>query len=167
MVSVLRKDVRLSKHTHMQTCIRGLESCQYTFLWRLIQNILPTQDRLYRILPNVTSPSCLLCNTQDICNLPNAMFYCKTVGQWLLHFSSFAVFYTGHLISKAFFLTSLLMKINNFQSSGSLPIYTMIWTSTMNKKSTNIFTTRATLKPSVMLLRKTRCSSAAKQNKIY
>jgi hypothetical protein len=90
----------------------------------------------------------------------------NTVGQWPLHFSFFAAFYMGHLNSKAFFLTSLLMKINNFQSSGSLPIYTTIWTSTMNKKSTNIFTTRATLKPSVMLLRKTRCSSAAKQNKI-
>jgi hypothetical protein len=90
----------------------------------------------------------------------------NTVGQWPLHFSFFAAFYMGHLNSKAFFLTSLWMNINNFQSSGSLPIYTTIWTSTMNKKSTNIFTTRATLKPSVKLLRKTRCSSAAKQNKI-
>ena len=51
----------------------------------------------------------------------------NTVGQWPLHFSFFAAFYMGHLNSKAFFLTSLLMKINNFQSSGSLPIYITIW----------------------------------------
>jgi hypothetical protein len=35
----------------------GLESCDYTFLWRMIHDILPTQDRLQRILRIVLSAS--------------------------------------------------------------------------------------------------------------
>ena len=92
------------ERTWALACIRGLESCQYTFLWRLIHNILPTQDRLHRILPNITSPSCALCNTQDICNLSHALFQCSFNNNvWVSgSFSSSASSYQGCLHSKSF-----------------------------------------------------------------
>ena len=65
----------------------GLESCDYTFLWKMIHNILPTQQRLHRILRNVDSPNCNHCQSQQICSLPHALFTCNhnsDVGNWLL-----------------------------------------------------------------------------------
>ena len=66
--------------------ILGLESNDYTFLWRMVHNILPTQDRLCRILKNVSSPVCTLCKSNQICNLTHALFICNynvQVGNWL------------------------------------------------------------------------------------
>ena len=67
-------------------CIPGLESSEYTFLWRMIHNILPTQERLQRILPRVHDAACTLCRSQEICNLKHALFECSynsQVSQWL------------------------------------------------------------------------------------
>ena len=140
-------------------CIRGLESDQYTFLWKLLHNILPTQDRLCRILTTVTSPSCQLCNTQQLCNLQHAPFSCffnNNLGQWLLQCCP-------HVTAQQVILLDL-----SLDQDHQLPLVWLIantlsinWKSRMEKKVTNLFTTRATLEVNIMLLRKTRHSSAA------
>ena len=38
------------------SCTKGLESGDCTFLWRMVHNVLPTQERLHRILPSVVCP---------------------------------------------------------------------------------------------------------------
>ena len=75
------------KRTWSLACIKGLESCNYTFLWKMIHNILPTQERLHKILPSIPSPVCTLCESNTICNLVHALFTCSynhDVGHWLL-----------------------------------------------------------------------------------
>ena len=145
------------------SCMSGLESERYTFLWRLVHNILPTQDRLCRILVTVTSPSCLLCDSQQHCNLQHALFSCSfnnNVGQWLLKLlNGFVPQVTAQQV--------ILLDLNLDQKH-QLPLVwliantlSIIWKSRIEKKATNLFTTRATLEANIMLLRKTRYSSAA------
>ena len=45
-------------------CIPGLSSDLVSFLWRLIHQVLPTQERLNRITPANTSPLCKACVTR-------------------------------------------------------------------------------------------------------
>ena len=65
----------------------GLESDNYSFLWKLVHNLLPTQERLHKILPNITSPSCSICESNETCNLEHSFFSCShnhNIGRWLL-----------------------------------------------------------------------------------
>ena len=67
------------------SCIPGLESTEYIFLWRMIHNILPTQKQLHRIMPRVYNATCTLRRFQDICNVSHALFDCSynsQVSQW-------------------------------------------------------------------------------------
>ena len=64
--------------------LRGLESDQISFLWRLLHNLLPTQSRISRLLQNQDN-CCKLCHQpqDDLLH----MFSCpssKRVGQTLL-----------------------------------------------------------------------------------
>ena len=68
--------------------IRGLESENYSFLWKLIHKLLPTQERLHKILPNIASPSCTICEMNESCDLKHTFFDCnhsRNIGLWLLH----------------------------------------------------------------------------------
>ena len=141
----------------------GLESCDYTFLWRMIHDILPTQDRLQRILRNVNSPNCTLCQLEQICNLAHALFSCShnsEVGSWLLRV-------LGHHLPNLVPQQVILLDLN-LDEDLRLPIVwliaktlNIIFTCRMEKKACTLFNTRANLEASVMLLRKTRYSSAA------
>jgi hypothetical protein len=75
------------ERTWSLACTPGLESCDYTFLWKMVHNILPTQERLHRIVRNTASPTCTLCQSQDSCYLSHTLFSCtynSEVGHWLL-----------------------------------------------------------------------------------
>ena len=144
-------------------CIRGLESSEYTFLWKMIHNLLPTKERLSRILATVTNPQCALCNSQDTCNLAHALFSCSfnnNVGQWLLNLLSSII---PNVTPSQVILLNL-----NIQDKQQLPVIwlianvlSIVWNCRMDKKTVNLITTRATLEANIMLLRKTRFHSAA------
>ena len=46
--------------------LKGLDSECITFLWRLIHQILPTRDRLFRLkMPNIDNSDCLNCHVEE------------------------------------------------------------------------------------------------------
>ena len=68
---------------------RGLSNTARTFLWRMLHNLLPTGERLNRILPR-TNPSniCLHCNLGEIDNIYSHTFtqctHSAEVMTWLI-----------------------------------------------------------------------------------
>ena len=140
----------------------GLESCDYSFLWKMVHNILPTQERLHRIIRTVTSPACTLCQSKDICNLPHALFLCdynSEVGRWLL---LILIHHLPAVVPQDVILLNL-----SLNDHLCLPIVWLIaktlnhiFSCRMDKKPCTLFNTRATLEASIMLLRKTRNKAA-------
>ena len=66
--------------------LRGLGSKASSFLWKLLHDILPTEQRLNRILPN-SSEVCKLCPNQVVADQTHSLFKCvntRGVGEWLL-----------------------------------------------------------------------------------
>ena len=147
-------------------CIPGLESTEYTFLWRMIHNILPTQERLQRILPRVHDASCTLCRSQDICNLSHALFDCSynsQVSQWLCQTLG------QHAVTPEVTPQQVIMLNFKLENHLRLPVAWLIaqtlgiiWTCRMEKKACSLFATRATLEANIMVLRKTRFAKSAK-----
>ena len=80
-----------SPETDWESCwrrarLRGLGSQATSFLWKLLHQILPTEERLQRILPN-SSNNCKLCPTPTNADLPHCLFQCVStveVGTLLL-----------------------------------------------------------------------------------
>ena len=66
--------------------LRGLESEVKSFFWKLLQLLLPTEQRLSRILPN-SSQNCKLCQHPTTGDLEHAMFNCvstRETGDWVI-----------------------------------------------------------------------------------
>ena len=66
--------------------MKGLGSEVTSFLWKLLHQILPTEERLSRILSN-SSEHCKLCPTPSNGSLQHCLFECistSEVGSWLL-----------------------------------------------------------------------------------
>ena len=151
------------ERTWSHACIRGLESADYTFLWKMVHNLLPTQQRLHKILPSVLSPECTLCDATTTCNLLHALFFCEFnngVGQWLLQLIRSKV---PGVSPQQVILLDL-----NLDDKLRLPIVWLIaktlgsiWTSRADKKTVNKYNTRAMLEANIMLLRKTRFIESA------
>ena len=130
----------------------------------MVHHLLPTQDRLHRILRNVSSPACTLCESQDNCSLSHALFSCSYnggVGSWLLRV-------LGHYVPAILPQQVTLLDIN-VDEELYLPVVwlvaktlSIIFSCRMDKKPCTLFNTRATLEASIMLLRKTRVKAAEK-----
>ena len=144
-----------------------LPSADYTFLWKMIHNILPTQARLCRILPNVTNPTCTLCMSQETCDLSHVFFTCSSsreVGQWLLGVTRHYVATT--VVPEQIILLNLSIEDPLLR----LPLLWIIaqtlgiiWSCRQEKKACTLFPTRATLEANIMLLRKSRAKKAAEK----
>ena len=151
------------KRTWSLARIKGLESFDYSFVWKMIHNLLPTQQRLHKILPSIHSPECTLCNSKNICDLVHVMFECSYnhgVGLWLLKLLDCHV--PPHTPQQV-----ILLDINP-DDNLRLPIVWLIantlgniWTCRTDKKNISLFDTRAKLEANIMLLRKTRFEEAA------
>ena len=66
--------------------LKGLGSEATSFLWKLLHRILPTEERVSRIIQN-SSPNCRQCPTAPIADLEHAFFTCvstQQVGRCLL-----------------------------------------------------------------------------------
>ena len=57
--------------------LRGLGSEGSSFLWKLLHQLLPTEERLARILPN-SSPNCKLCPLPTQADLAHCLFQCSS-----------------------------------------------------------------------------------------
>ena len=128
----------------------------------MLHNILPTQERLHRIIRTVTSPACTLCQAQVTCNLPHALFLCdynREVGRWLL------LTLEHHLPAVA--PQDVILLNLSLDDHLRLPIVWLIAKTQITSSSVErtrklalFFNTRATLEASIMLLRKTRQKAA-------
>jgi hypothetical protein len=144
-------------------CVPGLTSCSYTFLFKMVHNILPTQQRLHRILPSVTSPQCNLCDSQNICSLSHALFMCNynaEVGSWLIKILNKLI--PGVTAQKIILLDlNIDIKLHLPLIWTISQILNFVWNCRLEKKSPTLFRTRASLEANIMLLRKTRFTKAA------
>ena len=127
----------------------------------MVHDLHPTQERLHRILPSVPSPACTFCQSEK-CDLPHPLFLCdhnSDVGNWLLQT-------LRHHLPRIHPQQVVLLDLD-LQEHLLLPItwliaktLSSIFTCRMEKKPCSLFTTRATLEASIMLLRKTRVKAA-------
>ena len=143
--------------------IDGLESENYSFLWKLVHNLLPTQERLHKIFPNITSPTCSICELNEACDLEHSFFNCSynhNIGQWLLQ-------QVRKQLPQVQPQQVLLLDLN-LEANMKLPYIwliantlSLIWDSRIEKKSVRLPIIRAKLEAGIMLLRKTRNREAA------
>ena len=141
------------------TVLPGLDSTTRSFLIRLLHNLLPTQERLHRVLPNkVLSPTCVLCPQATHSDQLHSLILCpfnNGVGVWLYRCirQLFPDLETPQLIALNF--------ETNHRSEKAFPAIWMIaktlqiiWLSRTSNTVNTI--TRALLEAEIMLLRKTR-----------
>ena len=68
--------------------MKGLESVCTTFLWRLLHDLLPSRQRLFRLkLPNIINDKCAVCDTDTTDTTSHALTKCfdsRPVLDWLL-----------------------------------------------------------------------------------
>ena len=144
----------------------GLDSIDTSFSFCLLHNLLPTQERLHRVLSNtVTSSKCTLCTQDILCDQLHALVHCpfnNGIGYWIIRC-------LREILPNI--QPAQLMTFNlGLESShkNALPAawlttkaLNQVWQSRVHKKASTITATRAALEASIMLLRKTRYNSNA------
>ena len=138
----------------------GLSSEDQTFLWRMLHNLLPTQERLHKMkIQSAPSPICILCDKPEPDQLHHALVTCqenKEVADWLFQ----------HLNQHVPSLNPqqlVVLDLGSLHESLELPIVWLtaqvlsyIWKSRKEKKKPKLYKTRAMLEAGVSILRKTR-----------
>ena len=137
--------------------LKGLGSDATSFLWKLLHCILPTEERLSRILPN-SSPSCKFCSEQVSANLEHCFFYCiltRTVGNQVLTLCQ--TFCPGTTPSQ---VLRLELHVEQTKETPIIWIVTQflmsIWEARVKGKMADLFKTRSELESKINLLRETR-----------
>ena len=147
--------------------ISGLDSEDSSFLFCLLHNLLPTQERPHRVLGSntVASPTCTLCTQNVVCDQAHALILCpynNNITSWILRS-----------------LRNLLPNLQPHQllsldlgiapsDENALPATWLaakslhtIWQARVRKKGISIAGIRAVLEAGVMILRKTRFHAAS------
>ena len=143
-------------------CVPGLSPVMRSFLWRMLHDILPTQERLHRMnMPNAPSPLCLSCSEGEIDSLEHALLKCSTI-------KSGAEFLLEALKSEIPDMTLERIKYLDFQSEDLLaPTYLtaatllQIWSSRSSARRFSWLSVRANVEQNILTLRKSRYKSAA------
>ena len=137
--------------------LKGLGSDATSFLWKLLHCILPTEERLSRILPN-SSPSCKFCSEQVSADLEHCFFYCnltRTVGTQVLNLC--LTFCPGITPSQ---VLRLELHVDQTKETPIIWIVTQflmnIWQARVKGKKPDLFKVRSDLESKVNLLRETR-----------
>lgn len=145
----------------------GLSSEEQTFLWRMLHNILPTQSRLHRLgMRNAPTPNCIFCERLEPDVLHHALLTCpknKEVTDWLLstlrpHLPNpqpqQIVLLNLEIVDEKFQLAVVWMISN---------VLSLVWQTRKDKKTPNLFQTRAILEARISILRKTRFMNPSTQ----
>ena len=137
--------------------LKGLGSHATSFLWKLLHGILPTEERLARILPN-SSPNCKFCSEPVQANLEHCFFFCilsRTVGNKVLTLCQ--------SICPGITPSQILRLELQVEQSEEMPIVWMvaqslmnIWEARVKGKIADLYMTRADMESKVNLLRETR-----------
>ena len=140
--------------------LKGLGSEATSFLWKLLHRLLPTEERVARIIQN-SSPNCRQCPTAPIADLEHAFFHCvstQQVGRCLL--STLRHYVPG--------LTPAGVLKLDFEEQGDMemPVVWFVaqtllymWGVRKSGKIVDLIVTRAHLESRINLLRETRHSN--------
>ena len=135
--------------------IKGLDSEQISFLWKILHDLLPTQERISRIM-NTNDPMCKLCNTEPD-NLSH-LFSCsitREVCQALLQVVRSVC--PDASSQDILFLSLDLDKSNQFTMIWFISsTLAHVWSQRSAKKRSSLVETRAVLEARVNILRKSR-----------
>ena len=136
---------------------KGLSPDTKSFNFKLLHLLLPSKERLNQLLPT-SSPSCVLCTSQQSESVLHALFDCdknREAAQYLLHLVKI---YDASCTE----LKAIRLNIHT-DALYELPTILMlstglefIWTNRSQKKSTNLFMIRTEMELLVCLLRKSR-----------
>ena len=137
--------------------LKGLGSEATIFLWKLLHILLPTEDRLSRILPNTPS-NCKYCPHPTTAETPHCLFQCvstREVGTWLL-----SLVRQHDNTATAASLVKLEFKA---EDTTEMPLVWIIsqtllylWGVRTSGKTASLIVTRAVLESKISLLRETR-----------
>ena len=142
---------------------KGIGSDGTSFLSKMLHNLLPTEARLSRILPN-SSDLCQFCPTPITADLPHCLFSCVTtreVGHWLL--------FLVRLHDPSATAAKLVRLEFYSEDSSEMPImwilaHTLLymWDVRASGKIANLDITRPTLESKLSLLQETRFTNEQK-----
>ena len=144
---------------------KGLNPEEKSFLWKMLHNILPTQERLFHLkMKNTPHPNCLLCDKSEPENLVHSLVTCpfnSDVSAWLLSVvHDHLPLVQPHQV--------VLLDLGPLEESLCLPLVWLIsntlssiWGDRKDKKKPGLHRTRSSLEAKVNILRKSRFSNAA------
>ena len=142
---------------------KGLGPEMTSFLWKLLHRLLPTQDRISRILKN-KSPVCQLCQGQVIEDQPHVFFQCRFNGDS----GSALLDYLATLIPGLSQQHALTLNFRTTAPQEDFPLVWFtgfylhnIWDARSQKKQPQLFSIRADLEARVSSLRETRLTNEA------
>ena len=137
--------------------MKGLGSEATSFLWKLLHRILPTEERLARILPN-SSENCKLCPRPTTANLQHCFFQCvstREVGNLLLNMvRQHDPSITADKLLRLEFESEASVEMPLVWISAQTMLY--MWGIRAGGKTVNRIITRAILESKISLLRETR-----------
>ena len=146
--------------------IKGLDSTEQTFLWKMLHNLLPTQARLFHLkMKNALNPNCILCDVTDgPADLTHTLLTCplnKEVTVWLMRVLHV---HLPDLEPRQV----VLLDLGHLEESLKLPIVwiiantlSLVWDSRKEKKKPGLHKTRSFLEAKLNILRKTRYKNSA------
>ena len=144
--------------------LRGLGPELQSFLWKLLHRLLPTQERISRILKNRSS-LCQLCDDQILDDLLHTFFHCKFnagAGTSLLNcLATHSPSITPHQVLTLNFDAEESKELSLTWFTGQF--LQNIWSTRTKKKQPQLYTIRADLEAKISLLRETRFQNVCLQ----
>ena len=145
--------------------LKGLNSVEHTFLWRMLHDLLPTQARLFRLrMRNTPNSNCTLCDVVGPADLEHSLITCSfnsEVTAWLmrvLHVHLPDV--QPHQV--------VLLDLGQPEEDLQLPLVwliantlSLVWDSRKENKKPNLHRIRSFLEAKMNILRKTRFADPA------
>ena len=138
--------------------LKGLSSESLTFLWLMLHGLLPTRDRLYRILPTVTNATCQEQACDQLDSLKHALTECRNtrpVFDWMMR--GLRKFNSSLTVAK---LLLLDLEPDNVLAFGHLPlvwftaeVLRRVWRRRRDGRQCSLFLIRAELEAEVNIVR--------------
>ena len=145
------------QHSYSLARLKGLSPQVKSLNFKLIHQILPVKERLSHILP-ATSPSCLLCRTQEPESIIHVFFECVKVQEAADYIIKLSRVYDP-VISKEK-ITRLQVHTQMLYELPTMVILCsgldLIWRNRLRKQGTRLYEIRAELESQVLALRKSR-----------
>jgi hypothetical protein len=144
----------------------GLPSHHLSFLWKMLHDLIPSQERLFRLkMPNVNSSTCTLCDQNVLGNLIHSLLLCpynNGAGNFLLD--------VLHLHIPNLQPQQVVLLDLDVAEDLQLPlvyltaaILSQIWSCRKEKRPCHLASIRATLEAGINIMRKSRYHGAARK----